>query len=122
MRWLGCAFLLVVAVGLRAQLGTANGVDPIQALPVAVPEVVAPPPVVAGAFAGPVFWRSSGVWRTPGLRTPPPAQPAAFDFSRTAPHLAFFCRLEINEAAGNIIPVKFRLGGHRYWQDELLRR
>ena len=49
-------------------------------------------------------------------------QPQTFDFTRTAPHLAFFCRLEINEAAGNVIPVKFRLGGHRYWQDDLLRR
>ena len=44
-----------------------------------------------------------------------------FDFSRSLPHLAFFCRLEINEAAGSIIPAKFRLGGHRYWQDNLLR-
>jgi len=50
------------------------------------------------------------------------ATPAPFDFTRTAPHLAFFCRLEINEAAGNIIPVRFRLGGHRYWQDDLRRR
>lgn len=50
------------------------------------------------------------------------AQPTTFDFSRSAPHLAFFCRLEINEAAGNIIPVKFRLGGHRHWQDDLRRR
>ncbi|MEL7162532.1 MAG: hypothetical protein AAFN92_17370 [Bacteroidota bacterium] len=45
-----------------------------------------------------------------------------FDFSRTAPHLAFFCRLEINDKAGGKIPAKFRLGGHRYWQDNLLRR
>lgn len=46
---------------------------------------------------------------------------STFDFTKTAPHLAFFCRLEINESAGNVIPVKFRLGGHRYWQDDLLR-
>jgi len=45
-----------------------------------------------------------------------------FDFAQTAPHLAFFCRLEINEKAGFVIPAKFRLGAHRYWQDELLRR
>lgn len=45
-----------------------------------------------------------------------------FDFAQTAPHLAFFCRLEINELKGNLIPAKFRLGGHRYWQDNLLRR
>lgn len=45
-----------------------------------------------------------------------------FDFTQTAPHLAFFCRLEINEKAGFVIPAKFRLGGHRYWQDELGRR
>lgn len=45
-----------------------------------------------------------------------------FDFTRSAPHLAFFCRLEINEAQGSVIPLKFRLGGHQYWQDNLLRR
>lgn len=45
-----------------------------------------------------------------------------FDFTRSAPHLAFFCRLEINEKVGGRIPAKFRLGGHRYWQDNLLRR
>lgn len=49
------------------------------------------------------------------------ATPQAFDFTRTAPHLAFFCRLEINEEAGYVIPVKFRLGGHQHWQDNLLR-
>lgn len=49
-------------------------------------------------------------------------QPIPFDFTRTAPHLAFFCRLEINEKAGNIIPAKFRLGGHRHWQDNLSKR
>lgn len=45
-----------------------------------------------------------------------------FDFTQSAPHLAFFCRLEINEKAGFVIPAKFRLGAHRYWQDNLLRR
>ncbi len=53
-----------------------------------------------------------------GLRGPN----ARFDYRSALPHLAFFCRLEINEARGNIIPAKFRLGGHRYWQDNLLRR
>lgn len=45
-----------------------------------------------------------------------------FDFARSAPHLAFFCRLEINEKAGGVIPAKFRLGGVKYWQDELRRQ
>ncbi|WP_026231946.1 hypothetical protein [Neolewinella persica] len=45
-----------------------------------------------------------------------------FDFTKSAPHLAFFCRLEINEDKGFIIPAKFRLGGHTYWQDNLSRR
>ena len=45
-----------------------------------------------------------------------------FDFTKSAPHLAFFCRLEINEKAGGIIPAKFRLGGVKYWQDDLWRR
>lgn len=61
----------------------------------------------------------------PLLNRPYPAPataPVPFDFTRTAPHLAFFCRLEINEKAGGIIPAKFRLGGHRYWQDNLLRQ
>lgn len=48
-------------------------------------------------------------------------QPVAFDFSKSAPYLAFFCRLEINEKKGGVIPAKFRLGGHRYWQDNLIR-
>jgi len=45
-----------------------------------------------------------------------------FDFTKSAPHLAFFCRLEINENAGGIIPAKFRLGGVKHWQDNLRRR
>jgi hypothetical protein len=45
-----------------------------------------------------------------------------FDFTKSAPHLAFFCRLEINEDKGFVIPAKFRLGGHTYWQDQLGRR
>lgn len=45
-----------------------------------------------------------------------------FDFTKSAPHLAFFCRLEINEKKGGVIPAKFRLGGVRHWQDELGRR
>ncbi|MFT6000381.1 MAG: hypothetical protein ACI81P_002842 [Neolewinella sp.] len=45
-----------------------------------------------------------------------------FDFSKSAPHLAFFCRLEINEKAGFVIPAKFRLGGHTHWQDKLSKR
>lgn len=45
-----------------------------------------------------------------------------FDFTKSAPHLAFFCRLEINEEKKGIIPAKFRLGGVRYWQDDLGRR
>ena len=48
-------------------------------------------------------------------------RPVPFDFTRARPHLAFFCRLEINEAAGHVIPAKFRLGGHQHWQDRLLR-
>ncbi|MEM6769356.1 MAG: hypothetical protein AAF597_02130, partial [Bacteroidota bacterium] len=45
-----------------------------------------------------------------------------FNYRNALPHLAFFCRLEINEARGNIIPARFRLGGHQHWQDNLLRR
>lgn len=45
-----------------------------------------------------------------------------FDFTKSAPHLAFFCRLEINEEKKGVIPAKFRLGGVRYWQDDLGRR
>jgi hypothetical protein len=45
-----------------------------------------------------------------------------FDFTKSAPHLAFFCRLEINEKKGSIIPAKFRLGGHTHWQDQLSKR
>lgn len=52
-----------------------------------------------------------------GLRGPT----ARFDYRQAAPHLAFFCRLEINEAANYAIPLKFRLGGVRHWQDELRR-
>ena len=53
-----------------------------------------------------------------GLRGPS----ARFDYQQAAPHLAFFCRLEINEKAGNVIPAKFRLGGVRHWQDNLRRQ
>lgn len=52
-----------------------------------------------------------------GLRGPN----ARFNYRQTLPHLAFFCRLEINEAVRSVIPMKFRLGGVRHWQDDLLR-
>lgn len=57
---------------------------------------------------------TEGLGRTPGG--------PVFDFTKSAPHLAFFCRLEINEAKGGVIPARFRLGGHRYWQDAVGRR
>ncbi|OAV46153.1 hypothetical protein [Lewinella sp. 4G2] len=44
-----------------------------------------------------------------------------FSYTQTLPHLAFFCRLEINESMNYVIPAKFRLGGHSHWQDNLLR-
>ncbi|MBC6993519.1 hypothetical protein QWY85_16170 [Neolewinella lacunae] len=80
----------------------------------------------AAAGAG-ISLRSQASLNTPPLRllslesTVSQSAPA-FDFTRTAPHLAFFCRLEINEKAGAIIPAKFRLGGHTHWQDALWRR
>ncbi|NJC25364.1 hypothetical protein [Neolewinella antarctica] len=46
---------------------------------------------------------------------------AAFHYNQTLPHLAFFCRFEINEDRGGVIPMKFRLGGHQPWQNDLLR-
>ncbi len=66
-----------------------------------------------------------------GLHTPPEAsadpldpvlQDQALVYRAARPHLAFFCRLEINEAAGGAIPARFRLGGHTYWQENLRRR
>lgn len=56
-----------------------------------------------------------------GLRTPADNF-RPFNFRQTSPHLAFFCRLEINEAMNYVIPATFRLGGHRYWQDQLPKR
>lgn len=77
---------------------------------------------VRDVFRASEFFRSTPnpLLVTEGLgRTP---NGPVFDFTQSAPHLAFFCRLEINEKAGFVIPAKFRLGAHRYWQDDLLRR
>lgn len=65
--------------------------------------------------------RPEADWMTSVGTTESPTSPA-FDFTRTVPHLAFFCRLEINEKVGHAIPLKFRLGGHQPWQDALERR
>lgn len=102
---------LLCGASLSAQLSTANDLHP-EVLPLHIPDLGA----VAGAGEG----LRSNVF-TPDA---PPASstPKPFDFTQTAPHLAFFCRLEINEKAGFVIPAKFRLGGHRYWQDELGKR
>ncbi|PPK85996.1 hypothetical protein CLV84_2913 [Neolewinella xylanilytica] len=50
------------------------------------------------------------------------AQPAPFDFSATKPHLAFFCRLELDIEEATKFPVRFRLGEVRGWQQELTKR
>lgn len=65
--------------------------------------------------------RSSGLLATVDYGPSTIPAPTPFDFTSTRPHLAFFCRLEINEARGAVIPMKFRLGGHRSWQEDLLR-
>ena len=110
--WLLVVGLLTLGA-VRAQLSLS--VDAGAILPIRVP-----PRSLATALlpdyrpAGSVSFQ-----RTTGGRQPLPTN---FDFTRTRPHLAFFCRLEINEAAGHVIPLKFRLGGHRAWQEDLLRR
>ncbi|CAH0999895.1 hypothetical protein LEM8419_01155 [Neolewinella maritima] len=52
----------------------------------------------------------------------PVVEPEAFDFSRTKPHLAFFCRLELDIEDATRFPVRFRLGEVRTWQQELTKR
>ena len=51
-----------------------------------------------------------------------PPQPTAFDFSAAKPHLAFFCRLELDIEEATRFPVRFRLGEVRTWQQELSKR
>jgi hypothetical protein len=45
-----------------------------------------------------------------------------FDFTMAKPHLAFFCRLELNIEKATRFPAKFRLGEVRSWQQELTKR
>ncbi|MEO0731710.1 MAG: hypothetical protein AAFZ52_02670 [Bacteroidota bacterium] len=108
MKKLGCLLVFVLSVaGLSAQLSVTNDLHPdLLGLGAA-----------AGAMKVPLVINPTNQQPVTGAQRPQP-----FDFSQTAPHLAFFCRLEINEKAGGVIPAKFRLGAHRYWQDNLLRR
>lgn len=108
--WL-VVFFLLCGASLPAQLSTANNQHP-EVLPLHIP--------VLGAAAGAVDGLRGNVFSPVAVPATPIPEP--FDFTKTAPHLAFFCRLEINEKAGFVIPAKFRLGGHRYWQDELGKR
>ena len=132
MRWCGLVLVLLLAPSLRAQLstdvpghpgflGAAAGAMGIEAprppggegskglLHLAVP--VEGYATEARLFEFPTIHPAAGSQYAPS--------PTPFDFTRSAPHLAFFCRLEINEARRGVIPVRFRLGGHTYWQDQL---
>lgn len=65
--------------------------------------------------------------KDPGTRGPSApqlyaARETAFDFSAAKPHLAFFCRLELNIEEATRFPVRFRLGEVRTWQQELTKR
>ena len=53
-------------------------------------------------------------------RSEPQIQP--FDFAQAKPHLAFFCRLELDIEQATRFPVRFRLGEVRTWQQELTKR
>ncbi len=53
-------------------------------------------------------------------RSEPQVQP--FDFAQAKPHLAFFCRLELDIEQATRFPVRFRLGEVRTWQQELTKR
>lgn len=121
---LGLVFLLLFSGGYtQAQLSVTNDLHP---------DILAPKKIKLGEAAGAEYgWRSNGL--IPGIGEglnendhsgshPTNRNPKPFDFSQSAPHLAFFCRLEINEKAGFVIPAKFRLGGHTHWQDNLGRR
>ena len=46
----------------------------------------------------------------------------SFDFTKAKPHLAFFCRLELDIEQATRFPVRFRLGEVRTWQQELTKR
>ena len=56
------------------------------------------------------------------VATAQPPQPQVFDFAAAKPHLAFFCRLELNIEEATRFPVRFRLGEVRTWQQELSKR
>jgi hypothetical protein len=60
----------------------------------------------------------------PALRSglPDPPRSTAFDYAKARPHLAFFCRLELNIEAATSFPVRFRLGEVRSWQQSLSKR
>ena len=45
-----------------------------------------------------------------------------FNFAQAKPHLAFFCRLELDIEQATRFPVRFRLGEVRTWQQELTKR
>lgn len=116
---------------------TARPVNELSALSSALP-LLPPPPATGRLRARAAVWRqihtaasgrptqpvvsSTALAGLPALTASATTPSSVFNFQQTRPHLAFFCRLEINEAKGNIIPAKFRLGGHRHWQDNLLRR
>ena len=113
--------LTFLSVGLRAQL-RVGGDAGAGLLP--VPEMA-----LATSGDGPGIPIPRFPWMTYGTRAPSPpslqavmAQPAGFDYASVKPHLAFFCRLELRIEEETRIPVRFRLGEVRGWQQELTKR
>ena len=71
---------------------------------------------LTASFSDRLFTRGPAPQEMSALR------PAAFDFAAAKPHLAFFCRLELDIEAATRFPVRFRLGEVRTWQQELTKR
>ena len=98
--------LILLASSARAQLTTGGGAGAtaleLQPSPsFDLPSTRGPAPILAG-------------------ESEPRIRP--FDFAQTKPHLAFFCRLELNIEEATRFPVRFRLGEVRTWQQELTKR
>ena len=130
MRYLSLLVLLLFAASAAAQLRVENPLAGSRILRQAVkPEVEGGLDVPFALQLSPVFSRPLGVAPASRVRAHMPyavpvATPVspAFDFAAAKPYLAFFCRLELDIEEATRMPVRFRLGEVRTWQQELSKR
>ena len=120
-RWFSLLILLGCSCGLFAQLSLRRSAGE-EILPIGVQLSL-----TGNLVPGRLETASAGDERfsrapAPYVFARRPDTSTVFDYERSKPYLAFFCRLELNIEEATRFPVRFRLGEVRSWQQELTKR